>query len=292
MKGIGPFLNRDFGGFDRPRSLFSLLPIGLDMLCDYHIYFNDFETYLGGALTGSADLTLVDVAAGAMPAADTYSTATADSALDTLETSVNLALKELQMIANKGVNVVKDSGASVAIDADAENGVLKLSSTATTDNDGAAIQLLNTTFLVKSGKKLWFEARVKVSDADQCDMFVGLANEIATNPEDLWAAGQARVGFKIADGSANILCELDDDTSTTVSVDSGVDAADDTFVKLGIRTEGGSVRYYINRSLVHTATIDADIAAVTMCPVFGGISGDANGTHTRSIDYVLCVQER
>lgn len=297
MKSIGPFLNRDMGGFDRPRALFSGLPVGADFLCDYKYFFDDFQRFgkqLNGAFTGTATGTAADVAAGAMPAADTYATAGADAALDTLETSVNLALAEVQAILNAAnpYQIVKDTGASVAIDADAEDGVLKLSSAATTDNDGAIIQMHQTNFLVKSGKKLWFEARIKLSDADQGDLFVGLANEVATDPENLWAAGAARVGFKIADGDASILCEVDDDTSTTVSQDSGVDAADDTFVKLGIRTDGGSVRFYVNRALVHTASIPSAIAAVTMGVAFGGISGNATGTHTRSIDYVMACQER
>lgn len=292
MKSIGPFLNRDFGGFDRARALFSNMPVGLDFLCDYSVYFNDFETYLGGDLTGAPDLTLVDVAAAACAGGATPTAAQVDTAIDDLETSTNLALKELQMRANGGIHVVKDSGATLAIDADAENGVLKLSSAATTDDDGVAIQLLNTTFLVKSGKKLWFEARVKVSDADQGDMFVGLANEIATNPEDLWAAGQASCGFRLKDGDATIFALHDDDTSAVVDQDLGVDLADDTFIRLGFRTDGGHIRWYVNRALVHSAAIDADVAAVTMCPAFGGISGNAAGTHTRSIDYVLVVQER
>jgi hypothetical protein len=283
MKGLGPFLNRDMGGFDRPRSLFSNMPIGMDFMLDYHYYFNDFTTFLNG--TGSLGTADGSLAAAALSTTDTYT----DAAVNT---AINAGLGELQVAANQFIHYVKDSGATVLKSADAENGVLVLTSAATTDDDGAAIQLLDTTFLVKSGKKLWFEARVKVSDADQCDMFCGLANEIATNPEDLWATGQARVGFRIADGDASIKCTFDDDTSLVVDVDSTKDASDDTFVKLGMRTDGGSIRYYINRALVHTASIDSDVAAVTMCPAFGGISGNNSGTHTRSIDYIFCAQER
>lgn len=303
MKSIGPFLNRDFGGFDRPRALFSNLPIGIDMLCDYKVYFDDFKSFsaqLNGTFTGTAVGTAANVAqgtpataGGAAPTAAQVDTGI-NNAVGPVVTSANLALRELQVLMNQGFNynIVKDTGASVAIDADAENGVLKLSSAATTDNDGATIQNHQTQFLLKNNKKLWFEARVKVSSAADCDMFVGLADEIATNPEDVVTpAGIPRVGFEIRDGSANLIGVVDNDTATTDTT-TGKAASDDTFVKLGFRVDGGHVRYYINRALVGSVAIPSAIAAITLGPTFFGLSGSATGTHTRSIDYILAVQER
>ena len=68
--------------------------------------------------------------------------------------------------------VVKDSSATVALDADVLNGVVKLSSQATTDNDGSSIQG-NEIFALPStaGEKLYFEARFSMADADQMDLF-------------------------------------------------------------------------------------------------------------------------
>ena len=296
MKSIGPFLNRDFGGFDRPRAIFSGLPVGVDMLCDYKVYFDDFHVFcrqLNGSFTGTAVGTAADVAAAACAGGATPTAAQVDTAVDSLEVSTNLALKELQTLINAGYqyNVVKDTGASVAIDADAENGVLKLSSSATTDNDGVLIQNHQTQFLVKSAKKLWFEARVKVSDADQCDMFIGLANEAATDPENVVGATLERIGFELIDGSAVIKNSIGNGTAVT-NTSTAVSAADDTYVKLGFRTDGGSVRFYVNRALVLTATIPSAIAAITLGPSFFNLSGDATGTHTASIDYILAAQER
>lgn len=296
MKGSGPFLNRDFGYQDRARALFSKLPVGIDALVDYKVYFDDFLKFrrqLNGAFTGTAVGTAADVAAAACAGGATPTAAQVDTAIDSLEVSTNLALKELQTLINAGYqyNVVKDTGASVAIDADAENGVLKLSSTATTDNDGVLIQNHQTNFLCKSGRSLWFEARVKVSDADQCDMFVGLADEAATDPENVVANGLARVGFELRDGSAVIQTIVDNDTTATVT-SSGISAADDTFIRLGFRTDGGHIRYYVNRALVGSVAIPSAIAAVTLGPSFFNLSGDASGTHTASIDYILAVQSR
>lgn len=296
MKGIGPFLNRDFGYQDRPRALFSKLPIGVDGLLDYKVFFEDFYDWVGGGLTGAEDNVLVDIAAaaaatagGAAPTAAQVDTGIA-TAVAPIVSGTNLALKELQSKANR-FQVVKDTGASVALSADAENGALVLTSAATTDNDGASIQAINTPFLCKSGKSLWFEARVKVSDADQCDMFVGLADNFATDPEAVVAEGVARVGFELIDGSAVVRTVVDNDTAAT-KTSSGISMADDTYIRLGFRTDGGHVRFYVNRSLVGAVAIPSAIAAVTLGPTFFNLSGDALGTHTASIDYIFAAQAR
>jgi len=64
--------------------------------------------------------------------------------------------------------VLKDSSASAAIQADALNGVVDLTSQATTDNDGASIQGNEIWGLPSTaGQKLYFEARFQMSDVDQ-----------------------------------------------------------------------------------------------------------------------------
>lgn len=294
MKSTGPFLNKDYGGFDRPRGLFSNLPVGVDLFCDYNMFFDDFLSFnaTAGTLTGTLSTTgtIVDVAAAACAGTTTPSAANVDTAIDTLETSTNLALKELASRLNKWL-VVKDTGASVLASADAENGVLVITSDATTDANGGSIQTDNTQFLVKTGKKLWFEARIKVSDADQGPMFVGLADNFATNPEGVVVNGISRVGFELLDGAATINTVQDNDTTATRVITS-ISAADDTYIRLGFRTDGGHIRYYINRALVGSVAIASANAAITLGPAFMHLSGNATGTHTASIDYIMCAQER
>lgn len=188
--------------------------------------------------------------------------------------------------------VVKDTSATVLFGTgDVENGALTITSQATTDNDGGSIQRAETTFLVKSGKNLWFEAKVKVSDADQGEMFIGLADNFATDPEAVIVNGVARVGFELIDGAATINTIIDDDTSPTRTVLSQ-SMSDATYVRLGFRTEGGYIRFYVNRALVSTQAIPSAIAAVTLGPAFMHISGDANGTHTAAAEYIFAMQER
>lgn len=192
---------------------------------------------------------------------------------------------------NDWIKVVDTSVTVLMGTGDLENGAVTITSNATTDNDGGSMQRAETCFLVKSGKKLWFEARVKVSDADQGEMFIGLADNHATDPEAVIADGLARVGFELIDGAATINTVIDNDTAPTRTVLSQ-SMSDDTYVRLGFRTDGASIRFYVNRALVSTQSIPAAIAAVTLGPAFFHLSGNATGTHTAACDYIFACQQR
>jgi len=185
--------------------------------------------------------------------------------------------------------VVKDSGATVAIVADTVGGELGLTSAGTTDNDGASIQK-NETFSVDASKNLFFQTRLKCNDADQTDICVGFTVNFATNPEAMLTAAD-RIVFQVDDGDASILCKTEKD-GTETSTDSGIDLADDTYVKLGISVAGtGSAKFYINDLLVatHSANIPDDenltIGAMSL-------SGSASGTRVTTLDYMMASQTR
>jgi len=185
--------------------------------------------------------------------------------------------------------VVKDAGASVALGADAENGTLVLTSTATTDNDGASVQG-NEIFAVNSGRAMWFETYLQVSDADQMDVCAGWSVNFATNPEAMLTAAD-RICFQIDDGSGSILCKTEKSGAET-STDSGVDAADATNVRLGIRvTDDTRVEFFVDRNLVatHTTNIpdDENLTVGIM-----ELSGDATGTKSATVDYIFAAQTR
>lgn len=192
---------------------------------------------------------------------------------------------------NEHYEDVADASTTFALSADAAGGVMVLTSQATTNDSGVLLQAVNTNFLCKSDKNLWFEARVKVADADDMDIFVGLADTAATNPEAVVAEGHARVGFELVDGAADLLMVVDNDTAAT-KTDSGVDAADDTYMLLGFRTLNDQILYYVNRTLVGRQSIPSAIAAVTLGPAFFELSGSVSGTKSMSIDYMFIAQER
>ncbi len=192
--------------------------------------------------------------------------------------------------------VVKDSGASVALQADALNGVVDLTSTATTDDDGSSIQG-NEIFGLPStaGEKLYFEARFQMSDADQMDMYIGLSENFATNPENVLSAAN-RIGFRIVDGDATPVLITESGGSETSTTLSGTtyDFSDATDVTVSfVATKGTAtdkVGFYINRTLVGTHSTNvptANMAAAAM-----ELSGNATGTKSMSIDYIMVSQDR
>lgn len=185
---------------------------------------------------------------------------------------------------------VKDSGASAATGTDASHGELVLTSAATTDDDGASLQEANETWDLVSGKKLVFEARVKMSEATQSDFWCGLSVAFATNPEAALTAAD-RVGFQKDDGDASILCKTEKG-GTETSTDSGEDAADATYVKLGFRYDGdGNVDFYVDRKWVarHTANLPDD---ETLKAGIMTLSGVDTGTNSATCDYILIAKER
>ena len=206
-------------------------------------------------------------------------------------------MDDFTMLHGKALNqtdmydVVKDSSASIAM-TDAHGGVVVLTSAATTDNDGVLLQCTTQLVKLQSNKKLWFEARYQTSDADDSDNFVGLAKQAATNPEAVVVAGLARIGFQINEGDASILFVSDNGTVTT-STDTGIDASDATDVVLGFHYNGSKIDVYVNRmkvlsGLTPTVVVGTDL----LSPACFHLSGNATGTHTGKLDYLMMVAER
>lgn len=188
-----------------------------------------------------------------------------------------------------GWTVVKDSGASVAIVADTVGGELAITSAATTDNDGGSVQG-NEIFAVAADKNMFFQTRIKNNDVDQSDICVGFTVNFATNPENMLTATD-RIVFQVDDGDASINCITEKD-GTATTTDSGVDMADDTYVKLGIACSGtGKVEFFVNDKLVatHSTNIpdDENLAIAAM-----SLSGSASGTRATTIDYLMGARTR
>jgi len=192
--------------------------------------------------------------------------------------------------------VVKDSGASAALQADALNGVVDLTSAATTDNDGSSIQGNEIWGLPSTaGEKLYFEARFQISDADQMDVFIGVCENFATAPENIFTASN-RIGFQIDDGDAtpHLITESSDSETDTTLSGTTYDLSDATDVTVSfVATKGTStdvVEFYINRTKVGTHTTNVPTANMTQAAA--EVSGNATGTKSMSIDYIMVAQDR
>jgi hypothetical protein len=174
--------------------------------------------------------------------------------------------------------------ATEALAADERSGALLLTND-DADNDLDSLQSTEEFASLTSGKKLWMEFKVKLSDATESDFFMGLGIT-DTTPLDT----SDRVGFQKDDGNASILCKTEKD-STETSNDSGVDFADDTYVTLGFYYDGGSsVEFYVNRAKVatHTTNVpDDENLAITM-----HIQNGEAAAKTLTVDYIYLCQQR
>ena len=196
--------------------------------------------------------------------------------------------------------VLKDTSATVAISADVATGVVALTSQATTDDDGASIQANEIWQLpTTAGEKLYFESRFYIATTSgdsvgQMDVWVGLCENFATHPENAFLAAN-RIGFQLDDGSSlTRLISESGGTETETELAAAYNLTDNLYVTLGfIATKGTStdtVAYYLNRKLVgtHTTNVPTDLMTTAMVE----ISGDATGTKSMGVDYIVAAVDR
>ena len=126
------------------------------------------------------------------------------------------------------------------------------------------------------------------------DVWAGLCENFATAPENAFTASN-RIGFQLDDGSSltRLISEASD-TETETELASTYNLTDDTFVTVGfIATKGtttDTVQFYYNRSLVGTHT--TNIPTSLMTPAAVEVSGDATGTKSMSVDYIMAAVDR
>jgi hypothetical protein len=177
-----------------------------------------------------------------------------------------------------------DAGATQAIAADVLGGALLITNTAT-DDDIVQLQSAEQAWKLGAGKKLWFETKLKVSDATQSDVFVGLA----TTDTSIIAGTTDSVGFRKADGAAALVSITEDNTTETTN--SAATMVADTFVTLGFYWDGVSkVRFYVNRAL--TATHTANIEQTNALALTFTLQNGEAAAKTMTIDYFYIAAER
>ena len=179
--------------------------------------------------------------------------------------------------------------------ADHVGGWAKSTGDGSTDNSGGAIQG-NEIFMVASSKKIFFEATVAVSDADDMDMFVGLA-ENGTFATGVPFTANNQIGFLLVEGAADIYANCDSG-GTETKTDTGIDLADgaesgSTITntrRLGfVATGTGRVEFYVDRKLVTTTTGNIPTSALTpwFCAMSGTTTNDAAWC-----DYIMIAAQR
>jgi hypothetical protein len=179
------------------------------------------------------------------------------------------------------------SGGSFGITAGLAKGVAAIVTNANALDSGQ-IQHKTEAFKLESGKKLNFKCRLKVDDASETALFVGLAITDTTGID-----ATDRVGFAIkeADADGSIYCQtVKNGTSTGTDTDSAINIADDTYIDLAIKFDGTNVLYYINGNKIteHSSNVPDDEELAVLAHIKNGSAAAS----TLSIDYFLVAQER
>lgn len=176
------------------------------------------------------------------------------------------------------------AGATQGIAADVLGGALALVNSAA-DNDVNQLQSAEEWVKLSSGKRAWFEIRLKCSEATETDWYVGFA----TTDTTIIAGTTDSCGFRKDDGATNIYGLTE--TSTTETATSLGAAAADTFVTLGFVWDGkNAVRFYLNRALKATHTTNVPSSNQLALTIMQQ-NGDANA-RTLTVDYVYVAMER
>lgn len=185
---------------------------------------------------------------------------------------------------------VTETGTATQALADEDGGVLLITNSAA-DDDASFQQKVGESFKFETGKKLYFKARFKVSDATQSDLVMGL-QITDTTPLDTTDG----VFFRKDDGDTNLDFIVEkDDTATTASAIATL--ADDTYITVGFFYDGvDSIRYFASTSDRNPTLLGSSVTTnlpddEELTVSFGVQNGEAVAK-TMSVDYILAAKER
>lgn len=179
----------------------------------------------------------------------------------------------------------------------AVGGAIDLDSNSTTPGQGIQVQSLLRFPAPSAGKKIWFETRLKVTDAiGGAQIFAGLSVADTT----IFASGAVSasdfVGFvqdaaDIAAASGKVRLQS---SSGTVAEGSTIDLVEDTFIDLGFRVNGvSSVDVYVNGALTQTVDISGtNVAPETDLAISFVCQSDGTVDPIMRVDWVRAVAQR
>lgn len=179
------------------------------------------------------------------------------------------------------------AGATQALTA-GDGGLLLLTNSAA-DDDIVALQKTPAAFAFTAGKKAFFKARFKVSDATQSDLVIGL-QVVDTTPLDVTDG----VYFLKADGSAalSVVCRKNATTGSTSAASIATIVAD-TFITVGFYYNGvDKVVYAIDGNVVGSLDGSSAYLPDTTCTISFAIQNGEAVAKTMTVDYIYAAVER
>lgn len=192
-----------------------------------------------------------------------------------------------------------DGGTGTNAFQDAVGGIYNVV-TAGADNDHHAMSSVSEDFLFASGKKLWFEARFRLAEANtnESAWWFGLTDTLTTGGLQAEAAGPLASydGALIWKDEATM--EIDFETSNAGTQATGANIATfvtNTWTTVGFYFDGTVTTSTITPYVDGTGYTAQNITLAglqEMHLVFGVKAGPSNGAETLEVDYVRCVQLR
>ena len=175
------------------------------------------------------------------------------------------------------------------------NGGALLLTVSAADNDSDQLQKVGESFLLASGKKAFFKARFKVSDATQSDFLIGLAVTDTTLLGAVDGAGVTDgIFFNKDDGDALLDFNVQKNATTGQTRSAGVaTVVSDTFMTVAWYFDGVSeVKCYVDD--VQKATLDGSSTYLpdTELTVSFAIQNGEAVAKTMTIDYIFAAMER
>lgn len=180
-----------------------------------------------------------------------------------------------------------------ALVADEPGGAVALTNSAA-DNDGMQNQLTTETFTVASGKKLWFKARFKISDATQSDFVIGLCvldtTLLGSVDGDGFTDG---IYFSKEDGDTQLDFGCQKDTSTGQSRATNIATVGTSYMTVGFVYDGKSeIKYFVDDVQKGSLAVSSTYLPDTPITVsFGLLNGEAVAK-VMTVDYIFAAIER
>ena len=182
-----------------------------------------------------------------------------------------------------------DTAGTLSVEAVAAGGVLAAASAGNSADDGLNAQLKNCAVIPAAGYNVWFEARIKVSEADE-QWAIGLAAVDTTLiASGIWDDTVDKVLFGHHTGTADKIVAINARTSVQDDHADIADMTDDTWVTVGFKITGlTDIEYYVNGAKITGLTVtDARIPNAGMC--LSLVSQYEAAATTLSVDWVKMV---
>jgi hypothetical protein len=201
---------------------------------------------------------------------------------------------------------VNDGGTGTPVFQDAAGGIFNVV-TAAADNDYAAYSSFAEMWKFAAGKKLWFEARFKVAEANTSEStwWFGLTDTLTTGGMQANAAGplasyDGALIWKTPETAMTINFETSN-AATQNTLSAAWTGVTDTWTKVGFYFDGTATTSTIT-PYVDIGDGDGYVAGTAqnitlsgleeMHVVYGVKAGPTGGAETLQIDYVKCLQLR